>query len=288
MAVVGSAKEQWEHRTAAYNGGVWTYTRGWMVKTDSKADREDTVSSASGLPAYGEAHPAPIAADAYATEITYSMTDRGDTPYSWLVKATYSSERTLNSNPANDEVLVSWTSEIYEEPVFTDTSGNGILNSAGDYFIDPSPTREAVQLIAKIRTNVTSIPAWVLSYQNAVNNGAITIGGLAIAAGLAKMQRLEIGEREYRNSTAFYPVSFEIHINKDGWHLKPLDAGFRERDGSGNLIQIINSADETEVTTPVPLNGSGAALADPTPATSVFGDFTIYPELDFTALPGIT
>jgi hypothetical protein len=286
MAVVGSAKEVWERRSARYNGGEWTYTRGWLVETDSKTDREGTVSGATGLPAYGAAHPDPIGSNAYATDISY--TQKSSTPFAWDVVVTYSSKRTLDSsNPASDEVLVSWSSEIYDEAIFADTSGNAILNSAGDYFIDPTPTRDAAHLIAKIRSNQTSVPSWVLSYQNSINNGAITIGGLAIAAGLAKFQRLEIGEREDRNGTAFYPVSFEIHIHKDGWALKPLDAGFREI-SRGNLIQILNPEDGEEVTTPALLDGSGAQLLNPSPATAVFGNFTIYPQLDFTTLPGIT
>ena len=288
MAVVGSAKEQWEHRAARFNGGIWTYTRAFMVNTDDKTDREDVVSTATGLPAYAEAHPGPVDDAAYANEITYSMTDRGDTPTAWLVVVNYSSERDLDSDPANDEVLVSWTSEIYQEAIFEDADGDAILNSAGDYFIDPSPTREANHLIAKIKANVTAIPAWVVDMENSVNNSQITIGGLIIAIGKARLQRIEIGSRERRGATTFYPLSFEVHIRDGGWLLEPLDAGFRERNASGDLIQIVNPEDNTEVTTPVPLDGAGAAMDNPTPATAVFGSFTIYPTADLTTLPGIS
>lgn len=285
MAVVGSAKELWADRTAKFNGGIWTYTRAWLVQTNDKTDREDTVSAASGLPAYADAHPAPVADAAYAKEISYEPFV-SESPLAWKVSVTYSSERDLNSSPDSDEVLVSWTSEIYQEPVFLDTSGNAILNSAGDYFIDPVPMRDAAHLIAKIKANVTSVPTWVIGYQNAVNNGAITIGGLSIATGLAKMQRLDIGERQVRGATTFYELSFEVHIHADGWRMKPLDVGFRELE-YGDLVQIKDSNGD-EVTTPVPLDGAGQALDNPTPSTAVFGDYTIYPEKDFTVLPGIS
>lgn len=281
MAVVGNAEELWDGRTSSFDGGIWTRSRSWLVKTSVKTDREDVVSTATGLPAYAEAHPAD--STCYATTISYSQLP--ETPLAWTVTAGYTSERELNENPASDEVLVSWSSEIYQEAIFEDYTGDAILNSAGDYFIDPSPTREAAHLIAKIKANVTSVPAWVLTYQNAVNDSSITIGGLSIGAGLAKMQRLEIGERQLRDGVTFYPLSFEIHIHSDGWRLKPLDAGFREL-VSGEAVQI--TVDGDEVTTPVPLNGSGVALNPATPSTAVFLDFQIYNEVDMTTLPGIS
>lgn len=289
MSVVGTAKEIWSAREASFNGGVWTRTRAFLVQTDNRYDSDNVARTASGLPAYADTHPAD--STCYATTLTASQRD--ETPFAWIITVGYSSERELNENPESDEVMVSWTSEIYQEPVFKDVSGDGIMNSAGDYFIDPTPTRESAHLIAKIRANVASVPAWVLSYQNAVNSGPITIGGLAIGAGLAKMQRLEIGERQLRGVYPFYEVSFEVHIHSEGWRLTPLDAGFRYLVG-GLPVQI--KIDDTgavsstgdEPTTPIPLNGSGGVLAGPTPETAVFSDFQIYPELDFTVLPGVS
>jgi hypothetical protein len=289
MAVVGNAEEQWQGRTSSFDGGIWTRSRTWLIKTDDKTDREDVVSTATGLPAYADAHPAD--ATCYATSINYNQLS--ETPTAWTATVGYSSERDLNEDPTSDEILVSWSSEIYQEPVFEDVNGSAIMNSAGDYFIDPTPTREAAHLIAKIRVNVDSVPAWVLSYQNAVNNSAITIGGLAIGAGLAKMQRLDIGERQRRGAYLFYEVSFEVHIHRDAWRLTPLDAGFRYLvDGLPVQIKIddtgaISTAGD-EPTTPIPLDGTGQVLTGPTPGTAVFADFQVYPELDFTALPGIT
>lgn len=288
MAVVGNAKELWQERSASFDGGIWTYSRAWLVQTDSKSDREDTVSGASGLPSYGAAHPAPISDNAYCTTINYGSFV-SESPLAWKVTAGYTSERTRDeTDPTADEVLVSWTSEIYQEAIFQDENGEAIVNSAGDYFLDPTPQRDAAHLIATIKANVSAIPAWSLSYQNAVNNAQISIDGLTIAQGLARLQRLNIGERKYRFGTKYYPVTFEVHVHLDGWRLKPLDAGFRERDSYGNLFQITNNGDDEEVTSPAPLNGSGEAIASPTPSNAVFLDFQIYQELDFSALPGIS
>lgn len=282
MAVIGNASELGGMRTARFSGGNWTYSRTWLVKTNNKLDREDTVAGASGLPVYAEAHPAN--ANAYANEISYAQADSTDTL--WHVTATYTTERDLNSDPSNDEVLVSWDSEIYQEALFEDVDGEGIVNSAGDYFIDPVPTRDAAYLIAKIRANVTSVPTWVIDLQNAVNDSQITVGGLAIAAGLAKLQRLTIGEREKRDSTTFYPLSFELHIKKEGWRLEPLDAGFRAISGSDR--NNIQDGNDSEVNQPVLLDGAGGELANPGPTTAVFLDFEIYQERDLTVMPGVS
>lgn len=282
MAVIGNAEEVGGMRTARFSGGNWTYSRTWLVKTDNKLDRENIVAGASGLPVYAEAHPAN--ANAYANEISYAQKDGTDTI--WLVTATYTTERNLNSNPASDEVLVSWDSEIYQEALFQDVDNDAIVNSAGDYFIDPVPTRDEAYLIAKVRANVSSVPSWVIDLQNAVNDSQITVGGLTIGVGQAKLQRLSIGEREVRDSTTFYPLSFELHIKKEGWRLKPLDAGFRQL-VNGQPVAIKDDQ-EQEITQPALLNGAGVLLASPGPATAQFLDFEIYQERDLTVMPGVS
>lgn len=270
-------------RTAAFSGGNWTHSRTWLVETDDRTDDVDVVSTATGLPAYADAHPANAAA--YANEISYKLAT-AQSDELWHVTATYTTERDLSSDPGSDEVLVTWDSEIYQEALFQDVDENAITNSAGDYFIDPVPTRDAAYLIAKVSANVTSVPAWVLLMQNAVNENQIEVGGLQVAAGLAKLQRISIGQRENRNSQTFYPLSFELHIKREGWRLEPLDAGFRKLDGADRVN--IEDGGGSEVNQPVLLDGAGAELASPGPETAVFLDFEIYPERDFTVMPGIT
>ena len=288
MAVVGSAKEQWESRKGKYSGGIWTYTRSWLIQTDSKNDREGTVAGASGLPSYGDAHPSPVNDAAYAIDIEYSALS--ETPLAWIATATYSSERNVHAtDPTQDEVLTDWDTEIYQQPVLVDVNGDAVINSAGDYFIDPLPQQDSSRLMCKVQANVTTVPAWVLtSGNNAVNNAQIEIDGLTIAKGLAKTSRLKVAQRKYRFGQKYYPISFEVHIRLEGWRLQPLDAGFRFRNSEGKLSDITNDGDDNAPTTPVPLDGSGGILVDPTPSTAVFGDFTIYHERDLSALPGIT
>jgi hypothetical protein len=95
MAVVGNAEEQWQGRTSSFDGGIWTRSRTWLIKTDDKTDREDIVSTATGLPAYADAHPAD--ATCYATSINYNQLS--ETPTAWTATVGYTSERELNEDP---------------------------------------------------------------------------------------------------------------------------------------------------------------------------------------------
>ena len=144
-------------------------------------------------------------------------------------------------------------------------------------------------LIAQITINLPAVPTWVLAYQNTINNSAISINGLSIAKGLAKVQRIGVGEQQVRGFHKFYPVSLEVHIHTDGWNLVPLDCGFRKIDGNKRVnIQTVSASGKKEdITQPALLDGEGGVLENPTLNNAKFGEFAIYKQLDFSALPGI-
>lgn len=286
MAVIGSASELWADRVTQYNGGIWTAKRAWLVRTDSPSDRENTVSTASGLPAYGALHPGPISAPMYATTIDYGPLE-ATTPMAWKVTAGYTSDRSLDEDdPEQDEILISFNSEIYQEAVYMDKDNKAIMNSANDPF-DPPAAMDNAHLIATIASNHQAIPSWILNYQNAVNSAPCTISGLSIGQGKAKVARITVGQRQKRGNTTFFPLSTEIHIKKEGWRLEPLDQGLNEI-LLGKKRAILLGADLHEATTPQPLNGMGVYDEDATPATATYLDFRVYDELNFSALPGVT
>jgi len=257
-----------------------------METTDKLEDVFDVGSHAS-LPLIGDTYPRD--ADAYCTSLDVQCVAGWK---QWAVTAEYKVTSDAPSNqhtPIEDPFQLSWSSEIYQEPVFRDVDEKGVMNSAGDYFVDPAPQKSAVQLIAKIKQNYASIPSTILSLQNTVNANSISIGGLSIDAQLAKMTRVEVSERKTRGNFHYYTVSFEIHIKKEGWRPQILDAGLREIDPVDDTKRIhIKDDDLAEITSPVPLDGEGKRLANPTPDTAVFKKFQIYEEADLSQLPGIS
>lgn len=284
------ARKIWEGRSGG--GGIdgrLRLSQKYKVLTDNKNDESDTVLRASALPYLGQLYQGDFLA--YCDNIT--ATQDSASPTLWVVTATYTNERLgengeqPNEDPLADPVDVSWSTEQYQRVADTDNASQGIVNSAGDPF-DPPAMRDESRRVVTITSNESTVPSWVLSYQDAVNSSACTIDGFSVAAGQAKCQSVTISSAKRRNDTTYRQVSFSIHLRNEGWKLKLLDQGFRERDDDNKLQQITNEADGSEPTAPVLLDGSGKALTDPNVGSAVFLDFDVYTELDFTALPGIT
>ena len=282
-------------RGAENNQGEKTYTRTFILKTSLQSEGPGAVGSHGSLPVIGNTHPDDGNAYCSSIRVENAWPWRG-----WTVTCSYTNQRILHpTDPEQDEILISFQSEIYQEVILTDINGKAIVNSAGDFFVD-APTRDAARLIASIKVNLTSVPAWILSYQNAINDASITIGGLTVGQYKAKMQNIQVSERKYRGATAYYELSFDIHINKDGWIYRPVDNGLRclaevpnesTSDSDDTIVvlkNIVNPGDKQEITVPALLNLNGRVIEDPSPATAKYLTFHVYPELDFTALPGIT
>jgi len=275
--------------------GLRSYTRSFRLVTDSRSDGVFAVGSHASLPLIGSTFPQDPAA--YCTSLTVENTEEWT---GWTVTAEYTTDPlavldSYQGNPVDADPVITWSSEIYQEPVFKDTSGNAILNGAGDYFIDPAPQRDASHLIAQIAKNVSSVPSWALAYTNSINSSAITIDGLAVAEKLAKVQRIGIGKWQVSGQYTYREITIEIHIHRNGWNLEPLHAGFNHKVGGvikPILVKDLDSSgtskDDTPITQPAPITAAGALITDPTPANAEFGDFTIYDELDFTQLPGVS
>jgi hypothetical protein len=280
---IESVSEIIEARKGRNEQGKRSYSRQFLIICTSKDDNVFTVTDSAALPLVNSTYPFD------PTAICKSVEAQCNEPFAWTYTAEYDTDQPERDEeePENDEPVITWSSEIYQEPVFKDHDEHAILNSAGDFY-DPGPTRDAAHLIAKVSVNSRSIPSWVISYNNAVNSSSCTIDGLGVAAGLARCSRVDIGAKQYRGSVEFRTLSYEIHIHREGWELSPLDAGFNKSEG-GERQKILLDGDQTEPTQPVLLDGSGGVLADPTPATAYFaGPFKIYHELPFSALPGIS
>lgn len=264
-------------RTARNSKGARTYTRKFRVTSNDKTDGPFEVGSTSGLPLIGSAHPED--ANAFCVELTVENTD----PFAgWTVTANYSDERQIDDDPTNDEAEISWGSEQFQKPAVFDLNNNLILNSAGDPF-DPPAMMDDSRRVVTVSKNLAVVPAWILDYQDAVNSDVFSVDGLSIGVGKAKMQSVTVSPKQRRNSTVFRVVNFTIHLQRDGWLLDILDAGFR-RIVSGGRENIRNQDGEL-ITAPVPLNGFGQPIANPTVTNCVFRSFTVYKTRAFSSLP---
>lgn len=268
-------------RQAQNTKGVRSYSRSFRLTTSLQSEDAYAVGSHASLPVIGSVHPSD--AGAWCNELDVNNSD----PWKgWIVVASYSAERELAENPLNEPAVITWNSEQFQRPAIFSYDFKAICNSAGDPF-DPPNMMDDSRHTAVVSKNVANVPVYVRTYQDAVNSDGFTVDGITVAIGLAKIQALNIGEKQKRNGTAFRVITFTIALNKRGWLLEPLDAGFREKSGTPatKRINIVNDGDSAQPTAAVPLDGAGKYLINPTVVNSVFLSFIVYESKAFSELP---
>lgn len=276
-------------------GGVFTATLEWLLTVEVSDDVADMLSDAvaaqfaSQLPIEGSPYPGyPFAScrtvgcdrikgGQYRFRADYSdagSTDRAQT----------------NENPLLDLPKISATAGMISMARHRDMNGYAILNSAGDPIID---TVESNFIGFAISANVESVPSRVLQLRDTRNDGPIVVGGLPIAHAAARiiLPANWISEQQARNDIAYRVFSFELHLDENDFHNGyPLDAGYRqliENDELETIRVAIVNEDGSEPGQPVPLDGSGKVLIDPTPESSVHRETERYPLADYSWLPGV-
>ena len=269
-------------RSVTHSLGEITARRVLQWESSSQSDDEFDVLADANCPNVGSAHPR------YSSLWLQSRTVNNVNPWKgWQVELSYSSKVELSETPTSDPIRISWGTEQFQRPLVFDKNGDAVVNSAGDPF-DPPPMIDDSRRTVTIRVNVASVPSYISSYQDTVNSDQFVIDGFTVNIGQAKIQSITVSEPQVRNETTYREITITMHIQKDGWKIEPLDAGFREIDGAGRK-NIVNSIDGEEPTSPVPLNGSGVVLAAPTPSTAVFLEFDAYATAAYISnIPGCT
>jgi len=268
-------KEDAGGRTATNSKGIRTYTRVFLFEASSQDDDAWEVGSHPNAPRIGQAF-----RDAWCISTTPTCIE----PWKgWSITAEYSSERALNEDPTQDDMQIRVYTEQFQKPAVFNADGSKIVNSAGDPYDPPAMMDDSRRVISLVR-NVAVYPAWVLDYQDAVNSDSFVVRGETYAVGTGKVQSVSLSDAQKRNGIDFYSLEVLIHLQKNGWILKTLDAGFREIQGSGGLINIVNAGDGERVSAPVPLDGSGAALTDRSPTNNVLRSDVVYETQPFSVL----
>lgn len=254
---------------------VRRYTRVFRAMTDNDHNDANTVVAHASCPRLGSVYPYDIGAWCKGRRAN-SVNKRV-----WIITATYSSEREMEEDPAADPPQFTWSTQQFQRIYVKDRDGKAIVNSAGDPY-DPPVEGDDSRVSCTVSRNVASVPAWVLTYKDAVNAAAFTIDGISVNAGSAKVQSINIGPVQSRNDISFRQLSITLTF-AESFAAEVLDAGFNYKDGTDR--KKITLADGNEPTAPVLLDGAGAVLADPTLDNAVYNSHDIYNEMDFSALP---
>jgi len=269
-------------------------SQSWLVAAPADAAETDILSDAAA-PKPGYAHPR--VAGAYCT----SVSCRQIGPFHWVVDAQYrtpdhdSSQdpQERQGNPLEWIADIQWSTTSTRLSVWKDIWGNPILNTAGDAF-DPPLEVDWNLLVINVKKNCPYVPAWVLTYRNAINSTAWLIDGLTVGAKQAKIDGLDISGWRYNADweVAYREVSYRAALSPypDGWQPQLLNCGYREKktikvNGEDKTVLAPITINGMSPSNPAPLDAQGKAIAEPSASNVVWLTFQVYYELDFNLLP---
>lgn len=270
--------ESWSDET----DGSREYERVFTLYSNDPLESAVAVRTYTGLPLPGE--PYPDDAAAYVTNRSARRPD--NSRLIWEVTVSYAFQVEEPEDPLNMAAVIRWSSGLYERAVYKDRNGDAICNSAGDFF-DPPSMAEFPVFTVNVQKNLTAVPTAILSYIGAVNSAEFTVDGVSIPANKARIVGLEVGEKKVEQDVQFRTVTFSMEVRDEEWKHERLDEGLRIKD-AGVLKDILvedEDGNKERASSPLPLDGAGARLSDPTPTTVKFREFDIYPQLDFNSLP---
>lgn len=232
----------------------------------------------------GNPHPIP-SLGAYVTR--FDPQPIGTSP-AWTVKVSYRNgdPRSRDLPPTQRPAVIETSTESLEVPTFRKASGDPWINTAGDLIA--GITKKKTRIIFNVQKNVSAVPAWALSYADAVNSDAVNIRGLAIAAGYLLLGDLRVGNltQETVNSLnyLYFPISFTLTYDPDDWKTRVYNRGLYQYDGT-DYKPCVDSEGEP-VSEPAFLDGAGAQLPFPVnPASIVTLEDWSHDQLPFSVLP---
>ncbi|HEV7299261.1 MAG TPA: hypothetical protein VGN72_07845 [Tepidisphaeraceae bacterium] len=180
----------------------------------------------------------------------------------------------LDPNPLDRPAEVSWDFDDATVPYFTDRSETPkpVVNSAKERF-ESYLERETGSITATVTKNIPAAgagsysAATALSLKDTLNGGTITVDGVSISAGQAKLKCWTVGpvQSETVNGVVVnYRQSKILYQFRETWDHVVEDRGYNEKDGTTGKVKPILKGDKppTPVDTPWPLDGAGAKKAN--------------------------
>jgi hypothetical protein len=236
------------------DGGERTRQRTFQLQTDDPEDDGLDLFMDSATVELRDPHPL----DSGLLCVSISADEDQGSDFLWQIVCEYSSDQEQEGkqaeNPLDRPTDESWDAAEYEEAYEVDIAGNAVTSSSGEPF-DPPLKRDAARSILRIQRNeATFDTALTTQYRNVTNEGVWR----GFAGGTCLMKPIK-AQSAYENGVAFFRVSYEIHINPDGWTQHPIDRAFSYLDDAGER-QPFRDPQGTPLQAPTLLNGAGGKL----------------------------
>ncbi|MAT16800.1 MAG: hypothetical protein CMJ46_16195 [Planctomyces sp.] len=159
----------------------------------------------------GSPHPRFITARVSGVEV-----DRVDDADLWEAVVRYRIGGSVEEDdPTLEPAEIEWTTNEIMMPILRDQEGRPLLNTAGDILEYYEPVS---YWVLSVKKKVAAVPRWVRDYDNAINDGAITIDGQRFGKHELQLKKLKIGGYQESSTGVLYrEMSFELHQNPNTW-----------------------------------------------------------------------
>ena len=280
-----------EGRSGSNDSRIHTYKDVHILESTVTNDTPVNVGNNANLPFIGQSHPEDELAYCNGLTVSQVIGKAWEVTVSWTTANSIDGQPGQNEDPIEDRPVITWNGSQQNISIYKDRDDKGIQNSAGDPLLD---TMDVNHMGLTVSSNVESVPAYILGYRNSINDSAIVVGGLNIAAGVARLVFPSgfISAVKVRNGYEYYTFSYELIFDEQESHQgQLLDMGLNERYTDENVTngtKPILLDDQQPPEAMVLLDGSGERLKNPTPETSNYITVNKYFQKDFTVLPGVT
>ena len=240
------------------------FTDTWQVQLAAgeetyNAYQVEVAAISAGLPSWGTAYPS----YAYSYVRGYSLQRNEMVKELWEIQVEYEPypKGIPVESPLDEWPDISVGFEDYVLIVEKDTSGNLILNPAGDRY-DPAPEETYSNVAVTITRNVASFSMLTArEYKNSVNSADVSLLGITLTAGDGMLTDWSAKPSTINGIQHFSETLKILITDRDGrWITQLLALGLREKTADGVLARARDGLGE-EVTDPVKLQSSGLAYS---------------------------
>jgi len=285
---VSKVVEDWSQRSVGVEADRLSTKRAYDVEFDNNDAPENrpllAVNATDGtttIPGIYAVHP--------YNPWLYVKSKQVDSAGPFNFKVTVNYEATLDKDtgepttPLMDPPTWSYHFVSSNEPIDRDEDGNPITNSSDEAY-DPPVTKDIHDLVLRIqRSEATYDPLRAYLYKGAVNSDEF----LGVPAGKVLCSVID-AEKAQAAALVYYKVTYEFQMRFDGWKLKLVDQGFREKTGTLQdgtpAYEAITNKDGSNISQPAFLDGSGGKLtqAEIAAGTISIREFDIRRSLPFS------
>lgn len=306
MSVITAYPDVRPSKAMPYEGVDCEITIPWTINCDRVNESPITIRDCGLLPARFDPWPENIFLTCRKLTLTREQKNpriwRGDVYYSSAPLTQKEQEEAIEPNPLLREAEIDWDAVAYQMPLLVSLDGRVITSSAGEYPDTPA-MQTAYYWQATVVKNVVAPPLWLLQCAGRINTSPYTIDNVPILAKSSRLVALKISRKRRENGYQYRQLTMGIEFRekreprKDAtgmpepatkipnpFDLEIPDMGLLQLDSSGKQVRM-NDLNGRPVPSPVPLDGNGKQVANPTFFNTVLLAYPYLKDFDFSQLP---